>query len=101
MSEIEKLIAEKKEIEKKIKELKDGRIKKGGAIFVRESFPTDRPDDYKIMVEVIYDRAKEWEFVNKRRNTAVIVANTREDAIKHIPKIIKDLEGLKEDLEKK
>ena len=90
MSELDRLIKQRKEIDKKIKELKNNSVLCGRAKLDVEHYPTQLPDRH--YVAIMTDES----YLGGNRNRWRTVANgkTRDDAINQIPTIINDLQSL-------
>ena len=89
--ELEELMKEKRRIEAQIKVIKSGMpVTYGCARLSKVHYPTKRPDEYGIYVrrnltDVDYSR-ESW--------NDIIKSTKKDDAIKAIPKVIEDLQGL-------
>ena len=95
MTEIEKLLIQKKEIEQKIRELKSKEICFGHAKLMTETWAC-RPDSWNIALRQIY----EDEYLGRKtpRWFSVVKFSDRDKTIDTIDVIIRDLQGLKDQL---
>lgn len=93
--EIEKLQEERRKIDERIKQLRNGSPTiSGRAKLDKEVYPTQRPDrHYVAILSSHYEVRRE-----NGRWRSIISANTKEDAIKQIPEVIRDLQALYDSL---
>ena len=89
--EIEKLQEERRKIDERIKQLRNGSPAiSGRAKLDREVYPTQRPDrHYVAILSSNYEVRRE-----NGRWRSIISARTREEAIRQIPDVITDLQNL-------
>ena len=89
-SELENLKNQKRELERRIKELENNTVIYGCAKLDMEHYPTQLPDRHYIAIMV------DESYLGGNRNRWRTVANgkTRDDAINQIPTIINDLQSL-------
>lgn len=89
MNELEELLKQKKEIEEKIKALKNQGCINGVAKIDIEHYPTEKPDRHFLAIRYkTYSGNESWR--------SIYSACDRESVIKAIPGIIYDLHGLYE-----
>lgn len=88
-SELQDLIKQKREIEERIKVLKNASVFYGCTKLDIYHYPTSRPDEWYIAVKVpgVYED-------EQSRYRSIIRDHTRQECIDKIPTIIKDLQGL-------
>lgn len=88
-SELQELMKQKREIEKRIKVLKNASVFYGCTKIDIDHFPTSRPDEWYVAVKVpgVCDG-------DQTRYRSIIRGHTRQECIDKIPTIIKDLQGL-------
>lgn len=89
MSELQDLINQKREIEKRIKQLKNASVFYGCTKIDIDHYHTSRPDEWYIAVKVsgVYED-------EQSRYRSIIRGHTRQECIDKIPTIIKDLQVL-------
>ena len=90
MSELEKLLQQKKEINERIRQLKAQAIICGTAKYDTEHYPTDLPDRHFIAVNSCYNYLGR----EQTRWKTIINGGSRSDLIEKIPPIINDLQTL-------
>ena len=93
-NEIAKLKQQVAEMNKRIKELEHESIKSGNAALERQSYATDRADEWRIRYKGKDSRVDKWQ-----RYVTLYTAGSKEDAVAYIDTIITDLQGLKEQLQ--
>lgn len=95
MSELERLMEERKAIDQKIKELRDEGGTFGLASVGRVTYPTSKPDRWFVAVDV---KTVDYTPYGYRpatvRKRAIINGLTKEEVIGRVPEIIRDLQGL-------
>lgn len=88
---IAELMAQKKELERKIRELQNQAQICGRAQIKKTVFPTSKPDEWSVSIKAVeIDREERWR--------AIIRNNDRQKAIDQIQTIIDDLKGLQKKL---
>ena len=92
MTELEMLLAQKKDIEAKIKEIKEEKTTYGRAKLMTESYA--RGIVWKVKYKI--DASDYW---NDARVNTVAMAQSREKCIEHLKNVITDLQGLLEKVE--
>lgn len=92
MSELDLLMQQKKEIEQRIRELKNKAAQYGKAVCDVERYPTDLPDRWYIALEVDY--CNNWGTRRSPRKRSIINGLSRQEVINQIPDVIRDLQGL-------
>lgn len=93
--ELQNLIEQKKEIEQKIKELKNDITKSGRTIIGVEHYPTNKPDRWYLAVQCKTTvRTPAMTFVSKTISRTIFNADTKEEVVKEIPAIIEELQDL-------
>jgi len=88
-SELQDLIKQKREIEERIKALKNASTIYGSAKLDIYHYPTSRPDEWFIAIKV--PGVCEGD---QSRYRSIILGHSKEECIEKIPAIIKDLQGL-------
>lgn len=92
MSELEQLIQQKKEIQKKINEIKRHGVRNIGMVKIdRKKYTTHSP---LWTVSILCDGTSPWEEFRKKSWRTILIKETRDDVIKEIPQIIEDLQNL-------
>lgn len=92
MTELEELMAQKREIEEKIKRAKNkGVVITTGAKLDVQHYPTAKPDDWYISVAVRPFNTIKWR--------GVIRGESREEVIAQLPLVIADLQELQDKLQ--
>lgn len=95
--ELESLLQQQAEIKRRIREIKmQGQLSVGCAKIDFEHYPTMKEDRWYIAICLRDDR----EDGDKSRYRSVINGRSREEAISHIPEVIRDLQGLYDALTK-
>lgn len=94
MTELEKLIAQKREIEQKIREARHRETAVGVAKVGVEHYPTDKPDRYYVAIESGYKNGERFDGMGRRAWRSIINGNSREEVISGIPDVIRDLQKL-------
>ena len=94
MTELERLMAEQKRIQDRIKELKKVSLVSGRARLGLDHYATTKKDEWYISIERILDVPPCVGRDMKRYS--IIRATDKDEAISHIDEIIHDLQGLKE-----
>ena len=89
MSELQDLIKQKREIEERIKQLKNASVVCGCVKIDIDHYPTSRPDEYYIAVKVPGVMPDD-----QTRYRSIIRGHSKEECIEKIPQIINDLQGL-------
>mgnify|MGYP003571259899 CR=1 FL=1 len=102
MTRLEELRKQRHELNQQIRELEKGYpIINGKAKLDRQEYPTDKPDRYHISIKVEPIDPPEMNSPWGRKGycwRTVANGGTREEVIKQIPEIIKDLQGLHDEL---
>lgn len=93
MSELDELIKQKKEIEKKIKDLKSQASAYGAASCAFERYPTDLPDRWYVALDIAYVGTG---YKRKSSRRSIINGASKQEVIAKIPDVIRDLQGLYE-----
>ena len=89
MTELEQLKAQRKEIDKRIKELTHPKYEVDGAKMYLKTYPTSRPDAWLITLEEVNDTSdKPWAYKQ------IVSAKTKDDAIAYLGKAIDTLTEL-------
>ena len=88
MSELDELMAQRKEIDRKIRELKNVGLFCGNAKWTCQHFP--RGDEWTVFVR------KSAQHLNEARNVSVIQYEDKQKALDELDLLIKDLQGLRE-----
>lgn len=96
MTELEKLIAQKREIEQKIREARNretvvGRVKVGV-----EHYPTNKPDRHYVAIETGYKDGNQTDCMGRRAWRSIINGTSRKEVVAGIPEIIDDLQRMYE-----
>lgn len=86
--DLEELLKQRKEIDKKIQELKSGNISNGCVKLVKEHYPTSRPDDWCVMISAIGSP--------RPTNRTIIRTTDKSEIIPMLDAAINDLTGLRE-----
>lgn len=94
MTELEKLIKQKREIEQKIREAKHREVIIGKAKVGIEHYPTDKPDRYYVAIEAGYRSGNRFDAMGRTAWRSIISGESRETVIAGIPEIISDLQKL-------
>ena len=94
MTELEKLMNERRKIDERIKELKNVEVTYGRAKLGLSHYYTSKPDEWYIAIDRIIDCPATVGRDMKRYS--IIRTNDKDSAIEHIDEIIKDLKGLKD-----
>ena len=96
--ELQKLIEQKKEIELKIKELTNNITKSGRMLIGVEHYPTDKPDRWYLAVQckTTVRKTHSLAMESKSVSRTIFNADTKEEVVKEIPAIIKELQELYE-----
>ncbi len=85
--ELSKLLAQRRALDKKIRELKSISVTFNRAKYDVEHYPTDLPDRHYIAVEYMPVRGRtKW--------TSIISGESKEEVIREIPAIVESLQGL-------
>lgn len=93
MSTLEELLEQKKQIEQQIRIMRNKELIYGGAKLGTHHYP--RGDEWYIAIKSVVGRN-----LGDSRWRAIITCKTREEAIKNIDEVLRDLNGLKEILSK-
>lgn len=88
-SELQELMKQKREIEKRIKVLKNASTIYGSAKLDIYHYPTSRPDEWFIAIKV--PGVCEGD---QSRYRSIILGHSKEEVLEKIPEIINDLQGL-------
>lgn len=88
-SELQDLIKQKREIEERIRQIKNSIVIYGCAKIDIDHYPTSRPDEWYIAVKVPGVMPED-----QARYRSIIRGHSKEECIEKIPTIIKDLQGL-------
>lgn len=94
MSEPDKLIAQKKELEQKIREIKNQNITVGRVMVGKETYPTDLPDRWYVAVTATYRNGTPKDALGRTMKRAIINGTSKTEVIDQIPDIIRDLQRL-------
>lgn len=94
MTELEKLIKQKREIEQKIREARHREVIVGRAKVGIEHYPTDKPDRYYVAIETGYRSGNRYDAIGRSAWRSIISGESREAVIAGIPEIISDLQKL-------
>lgn len=89
MSELAELIKQKREIEWRIKCLRQGAQYYGCAKVDMDHYPTSRPDEWFIAIKVPGVMPED-----QSRYRSIIRGHSKKECIEKIPKIVNDLQGL-------
>ena len=89
MSELQDLINQKKQIEFRIKVLRQGARYFGCAKLDMDHYPTNRPDEWYISIKVPGVMPDD-----QSRYRSIIRGHSKKECIDKIPEIINDLQGL-------
>lgn len=89
MKELQRLMKQKKEIEERIRMLKNSMTVYGCVKLDIYHYPTTRPDEWYIAVKV--PGVCEGD---QSRYRSIILGHSKEECIEKIPQVIKDLQGL-------
>lgn len=89
MSELQELMKQKREIEERIKQIKNATVVCGFAKVDIDHYPTSRPDEWYIAIKV--PGVCEGD---QTRYRSIIRGHSKEECIEKIPTIINDLQGL-------
>lgn len=89
MKELQRLMKQKKEIEERIRMLKNIMTVFGCVKLDIDHYPTTRPDEYYIAVKV-----SDVMPGDQTRYRSIIRGHSKEECIEKIPQVIKDLQGL-------
>lgn len=92
--ELNDLIAQKKEIEQKIKALQNSETEFGRAKYAIEHYPTEKPDRHHISINVNSYDTPQYSFQRKETWRSIINGKNKEEVVSQIPYIIIDLQGL-------
>ena len=96
MTKLEELIAQKREIEQKIREERNMEIVVGRVKVGMEHYPTDKPDRYYVAIESGYNGGNRLDCMGRRAWRSIISGLSRKDVIAGIPEIVRDLQKLYE-----
>jgi hypothetical protein len=96
MTEIEALEAQKKEIEKKIRELKKKRYESGDAFLRHIHYGTSRKDEWCLSMKTFYDIEEECFAGN--RTVSMCVINDKSKMPDFIDKLVDNLKTIKEEI---
>lgn len=89
MKELQRLMKQKKEIEERIRMLKNSMTVYGCVKLDIDHYPTTRPDEYYIAVKVPGVMPDD-----QTRYRSIIRGHSKEECIEKLPQVIKDLQGL-------
>lgn len=89
MKELQRLMKQKKELEERIRMLKNSMTVYGCVKLDIDHYPTTRPDEYYIAVKVPGVMPDD-----QTRYRSIIRGHSKEECIEKIPQIINDLQGL-------
>lgn len=89
MKELQRLMKQKKELEERIRMLKNIMTVYGCVKLDIDHYPTTRPDEYYIAVKVPGVMPDD-----QTRYRSIIRGHSKEECIEKIPQIINDLQGL-------
>ena len=93
IDEIEALMIQKREIENRIRELKQERKQTERCVFKLEHYPTSRPDEWKVLYKTRIPAIPKEE-----RNKCIIASPDRKFAVVSILDVINDLQELYDSL---
>ena len=95
MSELERLMAERRAIDQKIKELRDESGTFGLASVGKVTYPTSKPDRWFVAVDVAtVDYTPYGYQPATTRKRAIINGLTKQEVIGKVQDVIRDLQGL-------
>lgn len=89
MKELQRLMKQKREIEERIRMLKNSMTVYGCVKLDIDHYPTTRPDEYYIAVKVPGVMPDD-----QTRYRSIIRGHSKEECIEKLPQVIKDLQGL-------
>ena len=94
MNELDELIAQKREIEQKIREVRRREVTVGKVKVGMEHYPTDLPDRYYVAIETGYKGGNRKDAMGRSAWRSIINGPSREAVIAGIPEVIRDLQAL-------
>lgn len=94
MTELEKLKLQKKEIEKRIRELNNQSAHAGCAMVGVEHYPTDKPDRWYVAIEATYKDGNRHDSMGRAAKRSIINGASRKAVIAGIPEVVRDLQAL-------
>ena len=93
-NELTDLIQQKRDIERRIREIKNQKMTNGVARIGMEHYAPDLPDRWYMGISTIFASPDRPGYRGAPKYRSVIVGSCKKDVIKKIPDVIKDLQGL-------